>query len=71
MKAFGLCKGAIFAPLFEAMMRTDYALVLVKQGRTADAKKHIEEALRLYGKLDNKTQITRLNALLVVISKST
>lgn len=65
-----LYKGAVFAKLHEAMARTDYGLVLAKQGRTTDAKMQIEEASRLYGAIGNDAQVVSLTRLLDGIGKN-
>lgn len=65
-----LYKGAMWANLHEAMARTDYALILAKQGNIAEAKTQIEEASRLYARIGNSSQIERLNRLLEDISKN-
>jgi len=65
-----LYKGAMWANLHEAMARTEYALILAKQDRIAEAKTQIEEASRLYAKNGNNPQIARLNKLLEEISKN-
>jgi len=63
-----LYKGAMWANLHEAMARTEYALILAKQGKNAEATAHIEEASRLYARIGNNLQIARLNRLLEEIS---
>lgn len=63
-----LYKGAMWANLHEAMARTEYALILAKQGKNAEAKAHIEEASRLYARIGNDLQIARLNRLLEEVS---
>jgi predicted ATPase len=62
-------KGAGTVIIHEAMARTDYAWLLRKQGKPADAKKQIEEAINLYGKLDNRSNVERLTAMLKDIGK--
>jgi tetratricopeptide (TPR) repeat protein/AAA+ ATPase superfamily predicted ATPase len=59
-----LYKGAVFARLNEAMARTDYALVLARQGKATAAKTQVEEASRLYSTIGNNAQIASLTQLL-------
>ncbi len=63
-KCIGLYNGAMWTNLHEAMARTDYALVLARQAKIAEAKIQIEEASRLYAKLGNNAKIVRLEKLL-------
>ena len=65
-----LYKGAVFARLNEAMARTDYALVLARQGKTGEAGMQIEEASRLYSAIGNNAQIVSLTKLLNDINKN-
>ncbi len=66
-----LYKGAGAAIVHEAMARVDYAWVLRKQGKSADAKTQIEEAMKLYEKLGSKSNIERLSAMLSETEKPT
>jgi tetratricopeptide (TPR) repeat protein len=65
-----LYKGAMWTNFHEAMARTDYALILAKQAKIAEAKAQIEEASRLYAKSGNNPQIARLDKLLKEICGS-
>jgi predicted ATPase len=65
-----LMKTALFATLFEAMTRTDYAKALLRQKRKSDARTQIEEALNLYARIGNNPQLLRLNQFIVKLENN-
>jgi pentatricopeptide repeat protein len=69
-KSLQLMKTALFATLFEAMTRTDYAKALLKQERKSDARTQIEEALNLYARIGNNSQLLRLKQFLAELEKN-
>lgn len=64
-----LLKGAAIAIIHEAMARVDYAWVLRKQEKYADAKTQIEEAKKLYEKIGSRSNVERLETMLIEIEK--
>jgi hypothetical protein len=56
--------------LHDAMARTEYALILVKQGRIAETETQIEEASRLCARNGNNAQIACFNKLIQDINKN-
>ncbi len=64
-----LYKDAPAALLHESWARADYAYYLSKQGRSADACRQIEAAIDLCKRINNGTQIAKLNAMLEQINQ--
>ncbi len=64
-----LFKGAAAAIVHEAMARADYAWALRKQGRIVDARRQIEETKKLYEKVGSRSNVERMETMLVEIKE--